>query len=184
MKIYTKTGDKGKTSLFDGTRVDKSSKRIESYGLVDEVNSQVGMLISLTEKEEKLREIKMLLLSIQDQLFLLGSDLANPSKSRNDFPRITLDEIKKIEKKIDELEANLDPLSSFILPGGTIQASQSHIVRTIIRRAELSMVYLYQKGEISEYAYIYINRLSDLFFVMARSFNKILGKPDIIWKSK
>ena len=142
MKIYTKTGDKGKTSLFDGTRVEKSSKRIESYGLIDEVNSQIGMLISLTNNENRLSEIKLLLFLIQNHLFILGSDLANPSKSSNDFPRISLDEIKILEKNIDELELKLDPLRSFILPGGTIQASQSHIVRTTIRRAELSMVYL------------------------------------------
>lgn len=184
MKIYTKTGDKGKTSLFDGTRVEKSSRRIESYGLIDEVNSQIGMLISLTNNVDRLSEINMLLLLIQNHLFILGSDLANPSKSSKGFPRISLDEIEIIEKKIDELETTLDPLRSFILPGGTIQASQSHIVRTTIRRAELSMVHLYHKSEISEYAYIYINRLSDLFFVIARSFNKILEKPDTLWKNR
>jgi cob(I)alamin adenosyltransferase len=183
MKIYTKTGDKGKTSLFDGTRVEKSTKRIEAYGLVDEINSQIGMLISLTNNENGFKEIKTLLLSIQNHLFILGSDLANPSRGKKDFPRISLDEIQSIEQKIDELEMNLDPLSSFILPGGSIQSSQSHVVRTTIRRAELSMVDLYQKSEISDYSYIYINRLSDLFFVIARSFNKILGKSDITWKT-
>lgn len=183
MKIYTKTGDKGMTSLFDGTRVDKSNKRVESYGLIDEVNSQIGMLISLTNDDKRLNDIKLLLLSIQNHLFILGSDLANPSKTINESPRISLDQIKNLEQKIDELELNLDPLRSFILPGGTIQASQSHIVRVTIRRAEVAMVDLYQKNEISEYAYIYINRLSDLFFVIARAFNKILDTQDILWKN-
>lgn len=183
MKIYTKTGDKGKTSLFDGTRVEKSSKRIESYGLIDEVNSQIGMLISLTNNDERFNEIKVLLLSIQNQLFILGSDLANPSRDSRDFPRISIDEIECLERNIDELESRLDPLKSFILPGGSILASQSHVVRTAIRRAELSMVHLYQNSEISDFAYIYINRLSDLFFVIARSYNKLLNTHDMIWKS-
>jgi len=183
MKIYTKTGDKGKTSLFDGTRVEKSSKRIESYGLIDEVNSQIGMLISLTNDDERFNEIKMLLLSIQNHLFILGSDLANPSQDSKDFPRISIVEIQYLEKKIDELESRLDPLKSFILPGGSIQASQSHVIRTAVRRAELSMVYLYQNREISDFTYIYMVRLSDLFFVIARSYNKLLNRHDTIWKS-
>lgn len=184
MKIYTKSGDKGKTSLFDGTRVDKSNSRIQSYGLVDETNSQIGMLISLVNNDNRLADIILLLYSVQEHLFILGSDLANPSPTSDGFPRISGSEIEYLENNIDELEKDLDTLKSFILPGGTIQASQSHIVRTTIRRAETSMVNLYLKNEINENAFIYINRLSDLFFVIARTFNKRLGKQDIIWKTK
>lgn len=181
MKIYTKTGDKGFTSLFDGTRIKKSNERIVSYGLVDEVNCQIGMLISLADNEIKFDEIRKLLLLIQNHLFILGSDLANPSISGSNFPRITMDDVTFLETKIDELENNLVELRSFILPGGSVQASQSHIVRTMVRRTEIAMVNLYENKEISEFAYIYINRLSDLFFVIARTFNMLLGKPDIIW---
>ncbi len=184
MKIYTKTGDKGKTSLFDGTRVVKSSRRIESYGLVDEVNSQIGVLISLLNDGPEMIDLKKLLLTLQDQLFILGSDLANPADKVSGHPRITLDDISFLENHIDQLDESLEPLKSFILPGGSIQASQSHVIRTVIRRAEVSMVDLYLENQISEYAFIYINRLSDLFFVLARTFNKRIGQDDTPWNKK
>lgn len=183
MKIYTKTGDKGKTSLFDGSRVNKSSNRIKSYGLIDEVNSQIGILISLINNNPEVIDLKKILLILQRQLFVLGSDLANPSNHVSQYPRITSKEISFLENQIDELDKNLEPLKSFILPGGSLHSSQCHVIRTVIRRAEISMADLYSKSEISEHSFIYINRLSDLFFMFARTFNKRLGQDDIIWKN-
>lgn len=184
MKIYTKTGDKGKTSLFDGTRVIKSSKRIQAYGIIDEVNSQIGVLISLLNQNSEIIDLKKLLLTLQEQLFILGSDLASPNNNDGGHLRITKNDIVYLENQIDVLDESLDPLKSFILPGGCIQASQSHVIRTVIRRAEVSMVDLYIENQISEYAFVYINRLSDLFFMLARTFNKRLGQDDIPWKTK
>lgn len=183
MKIYTKSGDKGKTSLFDGSRVIKSSNRIESYGLIDEVNSHIGILISLLNDKPELKDIKDMLLELQKKLFVLGSDLANPSKELSDYPRITKNDISQVENQIDEMDTSLSPLKSFILPGGSIQASQSHVIRTIIRRAETSMVDLYLRNEISESSYVYINRLSDFFFILARTLNKRLKQDDTVWKN-
>lgn len=183
MKIYTKSGDKGKTSLFDGSRVIKSSNRIESYGLIDEVNSHIGILISLLNDNPELKDIKDMLLELQKKLFVLGSDLANPSEELSDYPRITKNDISQVENQIDEMDTSLSPLKSFILPGGSIQASQSHVIRTIIRRAETSMVDLYLRNEISESSYVYINRLSDFFFILARTLNKRLKQDDTVWKN-
>ncbi|VFJ12568.1 cob(I)yrinic acid a,c-diamide adenosyltransferase [Candidatus Nitrosocosmicus franklandus] len=182
MKIYTKTGDKGTTSLIDGSRVIKSSKRIQAYGIIDEVNSNVGLLISLLYDIPELTDLKDSLLKLQEQLFVLGSDLANPSSANSRFPRITNNDISRLENQMDEMEESLSPLKSFILPGGSVQASQCHVIRTIIRRAEISMVELYLNKEISESSYVYINRLSDFFFVLARTINSKLKQDDIVWK--
>lgn len=183
MKIYTKSGDKGKTSLFDGSRVSKSSNRIKSYGLIDEVNSHIGVLISLSTDNPEVLDLKNMLLILQKQLFVLGSDLANPSSHVSGYPRITPKEISFLENQIDELDKNLEPLKSFILPGGSIHSSQCHVIRTVIRIAEISMSDLYSENKISEHTFIYINRLSDLFFMLARTFNKRLGQDDVIWKN-
>jgi cob(I)alamin adenosyltransferase len=183
MKIYTKSGDNGKTSLFDGSRVIKSNKRIESYGLIDEVNSNIGILISLLDNLPELIDLKDMLFGIQKQLFVLGSDLANPSNKVSEYPRITKNHVSQIEKQIDEMDKFLIPLSAFILPGGSIQASHCHVIRTIIRRAEVSLVDLFLQKEISESSFIYVNRLSDFFFVLARTLNKRLKQDDTIWKN-
>jgi len=183
MKIYTKSGDKGKTSLFDGSRVNKSSKRIISYGIIDEVNSHIGILISLSYNKPEILDLEKMLLALQKQLFVLGSDLANPSDTVSGYPRISSEDVTYVENQIDDLDKHLEPLISFILPGGSIQSSHCHVIRTVIRRAEISMAELFSEKEISESAYIYINRLSDLFFMLARTFNKRLGKEDIIWKN-
>ena len=183
MKIYTKSGDKGETSLFDGSRIIKSNKRIESYGLIDEVNSHIGVLISLLDSKSELTDLKKMLLDLQKQLFVLGSDLANPSNKRPEYPRITPQDISCLENQIDNMDKSLSPLKSFILPGGSIQASECHVIRTVIRRAEISMVDLFLENEISESSYIYINRLSDFFFILARTLNKRLKQDDVIWKN-
>ena len=177
MKIYTKTGDEGKTSLFDNSRVWKSDVRIMSYGAVDELNSSLGIALSL----ELIPEIKDILIKIQNDLFIVGSDLANPNQSDKKI-RTTPKMITFLEQKIDLLEPQLDRLTSFILPGGSLLASILHLSRTISRRAETHVVALSQIEEITKDAGIYLNRLSDLMFVLARSINNRKKMPDIIWK--
>ena len=177
MKIYTKTGDEGKTSLFDNSRVWKSDERIMSYGAVDELNSSIGIALSL----ELDHEIKDILIKIQNDLFIVGSDLANPDMSDKKI-RTTIEMITFLEQKIDLLEPQLEPLTSFILPGGTLLASIIHLSRTISRRAETHVVALSQNEEINRDAAIYLNRLSDLMFVLARSINNRKKISDIVWK--
>ena len=178
MKIYTKTGDDGKTSLFDNSRVWKSSQRIMSYGTVDELNSALGIAVSLDLDTE----IKNILVKIQNDLFIVGSDLANPDMSNRDI-RVSKPMVEFLEKKIDSIESELPNLVSFILPGGTLLASILHLSRTITRRAETHVVLLAQGEEVSKDASIYLNRLSDLLFILARSVNHRKKVSDIIWKS-
>src|SRR6476660_9689748 len=165
MGIYTKTGDSGETSLFNGSRVKKNNLRIVTYGIVDEANSNIGLLIYYLKQEKIFAEIKELLLKIQSQLFILGSDLANPDEKIKDYPRIVNNDVTFIENTIDKYEQSLQPLKSFILPGGSIESSYCHIIRTI-----------------NKICLIYLNRLSDLFFVLARELNKLKGILDIQWK--
>ena len=178
MKIYTKTGDEGKTSLFDNSRVWKSDERIMSYGAVDELNSSIGIALSL----ELDSEIKEILIKIQNDLFIVGSDLANPNMTDKKI-RTTEEMIIFLEQKIDLLEPQLKPLTSFILPGGTLLASILHLSRTISRRAETHVVALSKTEDIHKEAVIYLNRLSDLMFILARIVNNRKKMPDIIWKS-
>tara|TARA_Y100000996_G_scaffold114507_1_gene84918 strand:+ start:165 stop:701 length:537 start_codon:yes stop_codon:yes gene_type:complete len=177
MKIYTKTGDEGKTSLFDNSRVWKSDQRIMSYGAVDELNSSLGIALSL----ELDSEIKDILIRVQNDLFIVGSDLANPKMSDKKIRTIP-DMITFLEQKIDLLEPQLEPLTSFILPGGTLLASILHLSRTIARRAETHVIALSQNEEINRDAAIYLNRLSDLMFIMARAINQRKNISDIVWK--
>ena len=178
MKIYTKTGDEGKTSLFDNSRVWKSDERIMSYGAVDELNSSIGIALSL----ELDNEIKEILIKLQNDLFIVGSDLANPNMANKKI-RTTEEMIIFLEQKIDLLEPQLKPLTSFILPGGTLLASILHLSRTISRRAETHVVALSKTEDIHKEAVIYLNRLSDLMFILARIVNNRKKMPDIIWKS-
>ena len=177
MKIYTKTGDDGKTSLFDNSRVWKSNERIISYGAVDELNSALGIAISMDIDHQ----IKEILLRIQNDLFIVGSDLANPDMSNTKI-RTTKNMVLSLESDIDEFEINLNELTSFILPGGTLMSSILHLSRTISRRAETYVVALSQKEEIIKVATVYLNRLSDLLFVLARTLNKRNDVADIVWK--
>ena len=177
MKIYTKTGDEGKTSLFDNSRVWKSDERIMSYGAIDELNSSLGIALSL----ELDHEIKDILIKIQNDLFIVGSDLANPNMSDKKI-RTSSEMITFLEQKIDLLEPQLQPLTSFILPGGTLLASIIHLSRTISRRAETHVVELSKNEEINKDAAIYLNRLSDLMFILARSINNRKKIPDVVWK--
>ena len=177
MKIYTKTGDEGKTSLFDNTRVWKSNERIMSYGAIDELNSTLGIAISL-DIDSKIKDI---LVKIQNDLFIVGSDLANPDMSNTKI-RTTEDMVEFLEDKIDTLEVELPDLVSFILPGGTLSSSILHLSRTVSRRSETHVVALSQKEEINKISCVYLNRLSDLLFILARIINKRKDIADIVWK--
>ncbi len=181
MKIYTKTGDKGETSLFGGERVSKDSLRIEAYGTIDELNS----FISLAVTEVKNNEIKELLNKIQNMLFDAGADLAAPVTVENKklkIKRVPVSYSIEIEKAIDYFEQNLEPLKNFILPGGSKSAALLHVCRTIARRAERRVVQINKTEQIGENLIIFLNRLSDLFFVLSRYENKISKVPDITWK--
>jgi cob(I)alamin adenosyltransferase len=183
MRIYTKTGDKGETGLFDGTRVRKSNKRIVAYGSIDEVNSHLGCLIFYMRKEAKLDDLTQLAVDIQAKLFVLGSDLANPDYTRKDYPRASIEDVLLVEKWIDSLEGGLPPLKSFILPGGSLESSLCHVIRTVIRRSEIQITDLFLAKEVSNTCLVFINRLSDLFFVLAREINKRKNVEDIVWSN-
>ena len=177
MKIYTKTGDDGNTGLQGDFRIAKSHPRILAYGTVDEANAMIGVVLS-NVLDADVREV---LNTIQNELFLLGSDLSN--QNLNDLKnRISLDMVEKLEKIIDKFELELPPITNFILPGGNVAAAQIHQVRTIVRRAETLVVQLSDKDEINSNCIKYLNRLSDLMFVMGRLINKRNGIEDIIWK--
>jgi len=181
MKIYTKGGDTGETGLFGGERVSKDSLRIESYGTVDELNSFIGLaILEILDKETK-----SLLYKIQNQLFTLGSDLAAPDTERNkryNIPRVTEEFYIFLESEIDKFESRNEELKNFILPGGSKSAALLHICRTICRRGERNIVSLSKTDDINKSIIIYLNRLSDLFFVLARHENKINNTPDIKWE--
>ncbi len=181
MKIYTRGGDKGETGLFGGERVPKNSPRIEAYGTIDELNSYIGLTIT----ESKSEEVKELLNTIQNQLFTVGSDLATPLNEKTekyDIPRVPEEYFENAEKQIDRFEEELEPLKNFILPGGSRAAAMLNICRTICRRAERRVVALNNSEKVGENIIIFLNRLSDLFFVLARYENMISGIPDTIWK--
>lgn len=179
MKIYTKTGDKGSTGLWGGRRVSKDDARIQTYGTVDECNAVIGLARAL-KPEAGLDE---LLAKLQNQLFVLGSDLA--SELGNDkVPRISQDHVAGLEQAIDTLEAELPPLTQFILPGGSPVASHLHLARTVCRRAERWAVSLQRLEPVNEQALIYLNRLSDLLFVAARVANLRAGLADVPWQKE
>ena len=185
-KIYTRTGDDGSTGLADGSRVLKHSLRPQAYGTVDELNASLGLVfLCLDNKKDEnvFNDIKVLIRSIQNDLFDLGADLSTPiSKVKQNYKplRITENQIKKIEKKIDEYNDNLKPLNSFILPGGSEAASLMHVSRTIARRAERDVSLLSSEEEINNNSLVYLNRLSDLLFVLSRVLNKN-GLNDVLW---
>ncbi len=181
MKIYTKTGDGGETSLFGGDRVQKSAQRLKAYGTIDELNSFIG--ISVIESADK--RVKEILQKIQNQLFSIGADLAAPENEKTkklNIYRIDESFFEFAEESIDNFENKLEELKSFILPGGSKSAAHLHICRSVCRRAEREIVELNRVEKVNENIIIYINRLSDLFFVLARYENKIAGIPDIEWK--
>jgi len=180
MKIYTKRGDQGTTSLFGGTNIEKNHIRLHAYGTVDELNSVLGMSLS-NPMSDKGREI---LTDIQKQMFVLGADLATPQTKKTKINRIGTADIETLEGWIDELQNELPPLTSFILPGGVQSGAFLHLARTVCRRAERYSVELKQSDSVSNEAIIYLNRLSDLLFVMARFENMKAGAEEIKWLPK
>lgn len=178
MKIYTKTGDRGETGLFGGGRVAKDSPRIEAYGVVDELNSIVGIVRAFKPGSA----IDKVLRRIQEDLFILGADLATPrSEVRSAIPRIDQSHVLSLERIIDKFELRLPPLKTFILPGGTPVASHLHLARTVCRRAERCLVHLSRSEDVGPQSSVYLNRLSDLFFVLARYANHVEKKKETQW---
>ncbi len=173
-RIYTKSGDKGDTALGDGTRVRKHALRVESYGTVDEVNSTVGLARLHAEGE-----IDAALAAIQNDLFDLGADLCRP-EGTGDALRMTDAQVDRLEAAIDAMTAQLEPLRSFVLPGGTPLAAHLHLCRTVSRRAERLVVALSEQHAVNGAALRYLNRLSDWFFVAARMANDE-GRADVLW---
>lgn len=181
MKIYTKTGDTGETALFGGKRVPKDALRIEAYGSADELNSVLGIVRSL----QPAPVIDTAVAKIQSQLFELGADLATPNGQKSSYiPRIKKKHVAMLEKMIDRLDAQLEPLKVFVLPGGSLVASHLHLARTVCRRAERAAVTLARTENIGEHVVTYLNRLSDLLFVMARYANMKEKYPEPKWLNK
>ena len=195
MKIYTKTGDKGLTGLIDGKRIPKSDIRIIAYGSIDELNSYIGLSISLLSQHrnnnnnnnnnnnQSFSDIIITLNRIQNELFIIGSDLADPDLSKPTSLRVQSPMITVLENDIDNYEKELSPITYFILPGGSVESSTLHIARSITRRAETNVSKLLLKDTINNLVLIYLNRLSDLLFVLSRTVNKRLQILDIAWKS-
>lgn len=178
MKIYTKTGDNGTTSLFDGTRVSKDHLRVDLYGETDELNAVIGLAASLTENQQLKQELH----TIQKDLFALGAKLANPAdKKQKDKAQFSVTKITRLEKHIDKMESHLQPMQSFILPGGSQIAATLHVARTVCRRVERKMIQFHHKEPLNTVYLKFVNRLSDYLFVMARYANFLEGKKDIPW---
>ncbi len=177
-RIYTRTGDDGSTSLFGGGRVSKDDARIRAYGTVDELNACLGQCVASLAAQTP---VKSLLVRLQNELFVVGADLATPLNSRASVPRITPSDVRRLEEYIDSYEADLPPLTSFILPGGTTAACILHQARTVCRRAEREIVAARLAGELNVHALEYINRMSDLLFVLARWVNRMEDVPDVVW---
>jgi cob(I)alamin adenosyltransferase len=172
-KIYTRTGDRGTTGLADGSRVDKDDARVEAMGAVDELNSAIGVLLTETLSDP----VRDCLVSIQHTLFNLGGELSIPGHRMVAQPKV-----EQLEQLLDDLNAQLEPLKEFILPGGSRVAAQCHVARGICRRAERRLVTLARSSDdVSPVSLQFINRLSDFLFVLARTLNRAADQPDVLW---
>jgi cob(I)alamin adenosyltransferase len=181
MKIYTKTGDKGQTSLIGGTRVPKHHIRIEAYGTVDELNSWIGLLRDKVKNDHT----EKILIEVQDRLFTIGSLLAaDPEKSKMKLPELKEEDVKLLENEIDEMDKVLPPMKSFVLPGGHETVSHCHIARCICRRAERCVIHLTETAAVSEIIIHYLNRLSDYLFTLSRKLSMDLGAKEIPWQPR
>lgn len=181
MKVYTKTGDKGQTSLVGGQRISKSCQRLETYGMVDELNSHVGVLVTFVDEKAD----KSFLVNVQNSLFVVGGYLATADTESAERVTGGLTErlVTDAEAEIDRLQEMLPPLKNFILPGGSRAAAYAHVCRTICRRTERQVARLMESGEtVDDIVMAYINRLSDYFFVLARKLNTDAGVPDVNWE--
>lgn len=181
MKVYTKTGDKGQTSLIGGTRVPKHHIRIEAYGTVDELNSHIGLIRDQQIDEES----KKILVEIQDRLFTIGSSLASdPEKSKMKIPDLKEEDVTLLEKEIDKMNETLPEMRSFVLPGGHTTVSYCHIARCVCRRAERLTIHLSENSFVAELVIKYLNRLSDYLFVLSRKLSHDLHATEIPWKPR
>ncbi|MEW6470327.1 MAG: cob(I)yrinic acid a,c-diamide adenosyltransferase [Bacteroidota bacterium] len=181
MKIYTKTGDKGQTSLIGGTRVPKHHIRIEAYGTVDELNSWIGLLHSQDIADDH----KKALLEIQDRLFTIGSSLASdPERSKMKLPDLREEDVLMLEKEIDRMNETLPEMRSFILPGGNSTVSYCHIARCVCRRAERHTIHLSENSFVAELVIKYLNRLSDYLFVLSRKIAADTGAEEKPWQPR
>jgi cob(I)alamin adenosyltransferase len=181
MKIYTKTGDKGQTSLIGGTRVPKHNMRIEAYGTVDELNSYIGLIRDQPMDEHS----KKMLIEIQDRLFTIGSMLASdPEKSKMKIPGLIEDDIVLLENEMDKMNETLPEMRSFVLPGGHTTVSFCHIARCVCRRAERLTIHLSENSAVPDLVIKYLNRLSDYIFVLSRKFTQDLKAQEIPWKAR
>ena len=180
MKIYTRTGDSGQTGLFGGGRVSKTHPRVEAYGDVDELNAAIGMARAI----EMMPRIDEVLVPVQRDLFAIGALLATPDrdKMKRQLEKASIDErrIRELEQAIDDGDAELEPLRSFIVPGGTPKAAALHVARTVCRRSERRVIALDQE-EIPAIVIVYLNRLSDLLFTLARVANRRAGAGEVTW---
>lgn len=186
-KVYTRTGDKGFTKLVGGKKVPKDATRIEAYGTIDELNSVLGLARvfndDLRDRLPAAQRLDEIFRRLQNELFDLGSELATPPEfSYEGMFRVSDDEVKSLERLIDELQKDLSPLSSFILPGGGKVGGFLHQARTVCRRAERDILRLSREEELSPHPLKYVNRLSDLFFVLSRWVSKNLGEPEYLWE--
>jgi cob(I)alamin adenosyltransferase len=182
MKIYTKTGDDGQTGLFGGSRVRKDDPRVEAYGCVDETNALLGV----AAVESKADDVRRALVSIQSDLFSLGAELACDPERRHklQMPFVDQDSITLLESTIDALDGQLSPLENFVLPGGTLGAALLHQARTVCRRAERRVLSVEKTAALRKELLIYLNRLSDLLFVMARFENQVAGADERPWQPR
>ncbi len=180
MKIYTKTGDEGKTSLIGGARVVKSHDRVAAYGTVDELNAHIGLVRDQPVNAPR----QSLLLEIQNNLFVMGSLLAADTGYQAKLPPLLPESVTALEEAIDQMQATLEPMRYFILPGGHVSVSQCHIARCVCRRAERSVVLLHEKEGVDHLILVYLNRLSDYLFVLSRAIAKELGIAENHWKGK
>ncbi len=180
-KIYTKTGDKGQTSLIGGTRIPKFDTRIEAYGTVDELNAFVGLIRDQAIDEHT----RGILIETQDRLFTIGSLLAaDPVKNKMQLPHIAETDIQLLEKEIDEMNTHLPEMKAFVLPGGHTTISFCHIARCVCRRAERSVLRLNEREPVDELIYKYLNRLSDYLFVLSRKITHDLQATETPWKPR
>ncbi len=180
-RVYTRTGDDGTTALGSGLRVGKDSARIEACGAVDELNSAIGVVVTTSPSEAVLTELAR----VQQELFHLGSDLCVPPDGDSPaVPRIEQRHVDALERSMDRLQADLEPLANFVLPGGCPSAAALHQARAVCRRAERRLVTLAASEPVGAAAVIYVNRLSDALFVMARHENRAGGESDVLWDSR
>lgn len=184
-RVYTRTGDKGTTALVGGKRVAKDAPRIEAYGTVDELNAALGLVRTALERSKAGPRLASIVARVQNELFNLGAELATPDKARRARqPAVEPRHVAQLEREIDELNAELPPLTSFVLPGGGEASAFFHLARTICRRAERRVTTLARRKDVGAHAIVYLNRLSDALFVLGRWAARADGRAEPLWDSR